>query len=60
MAEAQLSSIKCTNFSDVLENAVQEAHGGLLDLAQRLPALSDEDRCVQGPWRPGKPCCRRT
>lgn len=39
-----LTSLKLVPFGDVLENVVQEAHVGLQQLADRLPALSDGER----------------
>jgi hypothetical protein len=45
MAEGQLiTSLQLVTFRDVLENVVQEAHSGLQQLADRLPALGDEEQ----------------
>lgn len=44
MADAPISSLQLVAFRDVLDNAVQDAHAGLQQLAERLPALGDEER----------------
>lgn len=45
-AHQALDSLKLVPFRDVLENVCQEAHAGLQALADRLPALDDQQRCV--------------
>ncbi|PRW44595.1 mediator of RNA polymerase II transcription subunit 14 [Chlorella sorokiniana] len=43
-AHQALDSLKLVPFRDVLENVCQEAHAGLQALADRLPALDDQQR----------------
>ena len=45
-AHQALDSLKLVPFRDVLENVCQEAHAGLQALADRLPPLEDQQRCV--------------
>lgn len=45
-AHQALDSLRLVPFRDVLENVCQEAHAGLQALADRLPALDDQQRCV--------------
>lgn len=47
-AHQALDSLKLVPFGDVLENVCQEAHAGLQALADRLPTLDDQQRCVGG------------
>ena len=42
--QAPLTSLHLVPFSNVLENVVQEAHAGLHQLVDRLPALGDDER----------------
>ena len=45
MAEVKtITSLTLVAFRDVLENVVQEAVAGLQQLADRLPAVGDEER----------------
>ncbi len=59
-AHQALDSLKLVPFRDVLENVCQEAHAGLQALADRLPALDDQQRCVlrgvDGPVTPCRDC----
>ena len=52
-----LSSLQLVAFRDVLDNVVQQAHAELQQLAERLPAVGDEERWVCC-WLSCLPCCR--
>ena len=52
-----LASLQLVPFGDVASNVVQEAHDGLQQLAERLPALDDESRCGRGSGGSGLTCC---
>lgn len=62
-AHQALDSLKLVPFRDVLENVCQEAHAGLQALADRLPTLEDQQRCVceqaEGTGALGRACASR-
>lgn len=39
-----ITSLELLPFGELLQNVVKDAHDGLEQLAQRLPALGDEER----------------
>lgn len=56
--QQQLAGLQLVAFRDVLENVVYDAHAGLRQLAERLPSLGDQERCVCGLLCPALPYLR--